>query len=188
MFEKKNKKTVTSVIILFILLLAVAGVFCWQKTQDNVVRFNKNLPSGVRIVKDLFRKEYLIVNNIDGYEFKLPERLKKPKEVKYYEERKGEIPGLFLKGTDGEIVGIGVYELKQDTSLESWITGWISQFSSFVWSTEQEKIGDFAVVKAKEKSHLAGLPTYFFKKNFKIYEISGTSGELIQEIIVNGKW
>ena len=179
-----NKKIIVLAII--VLLLAVGGVFYWQYNQKDVRELNKNLPEGVRVVKSFFGKEYKVVNKIDGYEFKVPKRLKTLKEIKYFNE---ENPSLSIEGPGGELMGIGQYKLKDSAiNLEDWVKDWTSPFKNFVWIMKKEKIGQFEVIRVSEEEHLAGIPVYFLKKDSKIYGISSTIEELFHEIIINGKW
>lgn len=64
-----NKKLVIGGVVL---LLVGGGAFlAWQNGKD-ARELNKNLPKGVRVTKSLFGNEYTVVNNIDGYEFRVP--------------------------------------------------------------------------------------------------------------------
>ena len=69
----------------FVLLLISGGVFYWQNNQKDVREFNKNLPVGVKVAKNIFGfgQEYKVVNKIDGYEFKVPSAWKGIEKIEY---------------------------------------------------------------------------------------------------------
>ena len=185
----KRKK----VLFVTIILLIFAGVFCfvcWQNQKD-VRELNKNLPAGIKVIKSFIGKDYKVVNKIDGYEFKVPQEWKEIKEIKYYpEEEKNEgITGLSLEGVEGKEKSLGIisYRLNETSiDLEKWVR---ERFQKFKLSevVKIEKINP-EVVKVSAEEYLADFNWYFLKNGIKIYEISGISEELAQEIITNGQW
>ena len=190
---KTMRKKIIFSLIGILLLVIIAGGFFWWRNQKDVRELNKNLPEGVRVVKNFFG-EYRVVNKIDGYEFKLPKEIKSLKEVKYYTEEEKKPVGISIEGIGGEVIGVGYYKLIQpDKSLESWINDWskewVSYFQTFNWEIEKKQIGNFEVFKVSEEKHLAGLMSfYFFKKNLRIYQLGVIPEKFIREIILNGKW
>ena len=180
------KKLALAVVSVVVLVLTAGGFFYWQNQAD-VRILNKTLPEGVRVVKSLTGNEYRVVNKKDGYEFKIPPKMIKLKEVKYYEEE--EANGISLESVDGDFLGAGVYKIDAtDIDLESWVDNWMSKFKTFSWTKEKETIGDFETIILREKKYFSGGTEYFFKKGAKLYSISSLSEDPISYIISNGKW
>lgn len=67
-----NKKLVIGGVVL--LLIVGGGIFFFlsQQAQNAVKDLNANLPEGVKVTKSLFSNTYTVVNEIDGYGFKVP--------------------------------------------------------------------------------------------------------------------
>lgn len=184
-------------VLLFIivtLLLAGGGVFYWRQNQADVRELNKTLPEGVRVVKSLFGEEYGVVNEIDGYEFKVPEEWMELKDIDYISEREaaGYIGTSFsVEGNKGvgNVVAIDRYKSGGDNeeNLESWAK---SNFNAFglVGEFTKDKVVESDVIKTQENIHLGGEYVYFFRKNKAVYAITGPSEELLRYIITNGKW
>ena len=187
----KNKRNFFVLFVLF-LLLFVGGVFLWQENQKDVAELNKNLPEGVRVVKSLIGEEYSVVNKIDGYEFKVPKEWKGIEEIEYIPERTEEgyvWDSLELEGKEGfgRVVGVSRFKLEQtNISLEEWAKNSF-EFSSLKNNLSKDKINEFEIIKTQEQVGTIGY-IYFFKKDLKLYTITGGSEEFIQEIISNGKW
>jgi len=186
-----NKKIIFSLIV--ILVFAGGGFFWWWQDQKDVRELNKDLPEGVRVVKN-FAGEYRVVNKIDGYEIKVPEEWRGLKEVKYHEEEEGipGVTGLTLEGIEGRERAFGIisHKLDQpDISLEFWVE---IQFQKFGLSETTQfrkfKVGDFDIIQVKTEEYFADFAWYFFKKNQRVYEIQSVSEEFIREIITNGQW
>ncbi|MDO8663908.1 MAG: hypothetical protein Q7K28_03720 [Candidatus Wildermuthbacteria bacterium] len=176
-------------ILIFVLILAGGGVFYWWNNQKDVRELNKTLPEGVKVVKSLVGNEYKVVNKIDGYEFKVPKEWKGVKEVEYLMDKEQGANGISVKNLNGDMVGIGYYELSnEDKDLDSWVKEWSDRFKAFSWIIEKEKINNLDVVSVKEEKHLFEISSFFFKKDFRIYEINGLSEEFLREIITNGRW
>ncbi len=172
-------------------LLILGGIFYWQNQQD-VRELNESLPEGVRVVKSS-TGEYRVVSKIDGYEFRVPERWRGIKKINYLPERtEAEYTGssIELEGKRGgsRIVSIDRFKVEQlESNLIAWARTFFETFG-LVGDFEEDKIGEFEVVKTQEEIHLVGMYVYFFKKNSVIYTITCGSEEFIQEIIVSGEW
>jgi hypothetical protein len=182
-------------ILVFVLVLAGGGFFYWQNNQKDIRELNKNLPAGVKVVKNMFGfgNEYKVINKIDGYEFKVPSAWKGVEGIEYVPERTEARDYIFtsieLKGKEGtgRIIGINLFKLQNSgVNVEEWaktslgISGISSNFN-------KDKIGGFEIIKTQEQIGTIGY-IYFFKKNNIIYTITGGSEEFIREIISNGKW
>jgi len=77
----------------------------------------------------------------------------------------------------------------EQISLESWTQERIIKSIPSHWKIEKQFLNDIETIKLwSEKQSLSGIPLYFFKKDSKIYNISGTSEDFIRYIIANGKW
>ena len=185
-----SKKKLALVFIL--MLLGVGGVFLWQKNQKDVAELNKNLPDGIRVVKNL-QGEYWVVNKLDGYEFKTPQGWKGIREIKYTPERTeqgytGTSIGITGKEGMGRLVGIDRFKIEDSgMDLETWAK---TEFETLglVGDFNKEKVEEIAVAKTQENVHLGGDYVYFFKQDYAIYAIMGGSEEFIREIISSGKW
>ncbi len=185
-----KKKILIPVFVVLFLAVALAGFFWWKENQRDVRELNKNLSEGVRVVKSFFGNEYKIINKIDGYEFKVPREWEGIKKITYYEPTEKESAGISIDAQNGDLFGIGVFNLESNQiTLESWVQERIIKSNSAFWKVEKQFFGDFETMKLiPEKKLLSGFPSYFFKKNSKIYYLSGLSEELIRYIILNGKW
>ena len=187
-----KKKTLFLIILGLLIVVLAGGVFWWWQDQSEVKELNKNLPKGVRVVKSLFGKEYKVINEIDGYELKIPKEWGGLAKIEYFEEEKNRTTGLSLEGLRGKEKELGVicYKLNQENiSLEDWVKELFRKFKlSDLIKIEKKKIGDFEVVQVRAEEQFKGFVWNFFKKNLKIYEIDGISNELLREIILNGKW
>lgn len=185
-----NKLTKLLVLIIVLLLIA-GGVFYW-KNQQEVADLNNELPDGVRVVKTL-TGDYVVVNKIDGYKFKIPEEWGGIEEIEYVVERteKGYTAGsIEVEGKEGtsRVVGIDRFKIeKADLDLERWAKANFETFG-LIGDFSRDKVRKFEIVKTQENVHLGGEYVYFFKKGFGIYAITSPSEEFIREIIANGKW
>jgi len=186
------KKKIIIIISIVLILVAGGGFFWWNGNQKDVRELNKNLPEGMRVVKNLFGfgNEYKVVDKIDGYEFKVPKEWRGMKKITYYEQTKTEAPGISIDTQSGDLFGIGVVKLENEQiSLESWTQERIIKSIPSHWKIEKQFLNDIETIKLwSEKQSLSGIPLYFFKKDSKIYNISGTSEDFIRYIIANGKW
>ena len=183
------KKIVFSIIVL---ALIGGGFFYWWQGHADERELNKTLPEGVRVDKCLLSGEYRVINEIDGYEFKIPPEWQGINEIAYVPERveKGYIlTGIELEGQEGvgRIVVINQFKTDiSDLNLEDWAKvnfetfGLISDFN-------KEMVENFEVVKTREFIMPIGY-VYFFKNNFTIYAIACGSEEFIRYIITHGKW
>ena len=185
------KKIVISFLIIAFLAMAGGGFYWWQANQA-VAGLNKSLPSGVKVVKSLFRRDYTVVNKIDGYEFKVPKAWGGIEEIEHVPERtEGDYTAasISVKGKDGwsRLVTIDRFKVDKLKDLESWAK---INFESFGLTGDfsKDKIGYLEIVKSQENIHLGGMYVYFFEGDLSVYAITNGSEEFIQEIILNGKW
>lgn len=190
------KKIIIPVVLgVVVLILASGGFFYWQNNQKDIQGLNKNLPTGVKVAKNIFGfgNEYKVINKIDGYQFKIPSAWKGVDEIEYNPkrtEKKYTIATIELAGKLGGakiIVLNRFYDEKTDLTLNEWTRDNFNTFS-LVGDFSRDKIGDLEIVKTQENVHLLGMWVYFFKKDTAIYAITGGSEEFIREIISNGKW
>ncbi len=183
-------KLIKLLFLIIVLLLIAGGVFYW-KNQQEVADLNKGLPDGVRVVKTL-TGDYVVVNKIDGYSFKIPDKWEGVKEIYYTSERMEEnynLSSLELEGKEGagRIVGLNRFTNKKpDINLEEWAKNSFKT-SGLESDFTKDKISELEVVKTRERIGVIGY-VYFFEKNSVIYAISCGSEEFIREIIVSGKW
>jgi len=180
---------------LIVMLGIGAGFFLWQNQKD-VKEVNKNLPAGIKVVKGLFSSDdYVVVNKIDGYEFKLPKEWKGVKDVEYTPERELEgsnsIKGtsIVAEGKEGSSIDIAIdrYKKNGNEDLGDWAKNLFSIFG-LSGNFSEDKVGQLRTVKVQEEEHLLGLNIYFFEKNNFVYVLSGGSEDFIKYIIENGKW
>ena len=178
-------------IFIIVLLLIAGGVFYW-KNQQEVADLNRELPDGVRVVKTLFG-DYVVVNKIDGYQFKIPEEWGGVKKIYYTQERIEKdynLSSFELEGNKGasRIGVINRFVIQElDLDLKFWAELNFQKFG-LVGDFNKDKIDSFEIIKVKEDVHLIGMYVYFFKKDSSIYTITNGSEEFIREIIINGKW
>lgn len=179
-------------LIVIVLLFVAGGIFWWWENQKDVRELNKNLPEGVKVVKDLFGEEYRVVNKIDGYEFKVPKEWEGVKKITYYPpiETEKKPGGISIDAQNGDMFGIGMLRLENDQiSLESWVQERIIKSNPSFWKVEKQFFDNTETMKLiVQKKPLSEFPSYYFKKDSKIYYLSGPSEELIGYIIINGKW
>ena len=195
-----KKKTLFLIILGLLIVVLTGGVFWWWQDQSEVKELNKNLPKGVRVVKSLFRKEYKVINEIDGYELKIPKKWGGIEGIEYstFEKEEGIKSFLFLVASKkGEgFTGIELYrETSADKNLELWAKKWAEEHEPFLITQikrgmvkiEKEKLGNLEAVEFKTKT--GSVLSYFFQKNFKIYRLwGGAPDKSIREVILNGKW
>jgi len=186
------KKIVISSLIIAFLAMAGGGFYWWQASQP-VADLNKSLPSGVKVVKSLFRRDYTVVNKIDGYEFKVPKAWGGIKEMAYVPKENVtgiETTGIGVEGQKGNarLLSIDVYFITQPKFDLAEQAQKIWDFFGFTEALENGSIGSFEVLKAREDVYLGGTYVYFFGKGNKMYVLNNGSEEFIQEIILNGKW
>lgn len=178
--------------MVLILGLFGGGFFYWQKNQADVRELNKTLPEGVKVAKSLFGEEYMVVNKIDGYEFKVPKEWKGINEIAYIPEREEmgfRGTSINIEGLQGEARGMGVDRFRVERS--SNLIDWAKNMFEVVGLTGEfniETIGNFEVAKTQENIHLGGMYMYFLKKDNVIYVIVNGSEEFIKYVITNGKW
>jgi hypothetical protein len=187
------------ILIVVILLLIGGGIFWWWRDQAGARELNKNLPEGVRVIKNSFTGEYWADNRIDGFKVKIPREWEGLEKVEYFTEE--EVNALAIQGIKGGLenyIAIANYKLiSPDISLDLWMEEWIKKFGIFPRVKHNFKIGDLEVIKLTIEENyvqerLAGimLLEYFFKKDSKVYQISGLleTKEFIHYIILNSKW
>ncbi|MFH0791607.1 MAG: hypothetical protein V1905_00075 [bacterium] len=195
LFGNKTLKTRRSIVVIgtiVFLILGAVAFFLAQANKQDVFALNQKLPAGITVVKNVFG-EYLIVNQKDGYSFKIPREWKGIESIEY-------LPGRAEKeyfGSSMTIIGKeGVPNLlsidrfnndEPDKSLIKWAE---DEFKAFelVGEFTEDKIGKIDVVKTKEEKHLMGMSVYYFKKNNQVYALTGGSEEYLKYIITNGKW
>ena len=122
-----NRKTILGGMIGLIVMLGIgAGFFLWQNQKD-VKEVNKNLPAGIKVVKGLFSSDdYVVVNKIDGYEFKLPKEWKGVKDVEYTPEKNEKGYSWTVFGIEGQagyskIFAITKFKTIGSLELHSWV-------------------------------------------------------------------
>ncbi len=170
-----------------------AGFFLWQNQKD-VKEVNKNLPAGIKVVKGLFSSDdYVVVNKIDGYEFKLPKEWKGVKDVEYTPEKNEKGYSWTVFGIEGQagyskIFAITKFKTIGSLELHSWVENNFKDFGLFAENLDSVKIENFDIIKIQENIHLLGAYLYFFQKESSIYVIRGGSEDFIKYIIENGKW
>ncbi len=188
---KKNLKVVGGIVLA--LILTGGSVFLWQKSQADVQELNKTLPEGVRVVKSLLGNEYRVVNKIDGYEFKVPKTWSGLASIEYtpeFTEQGYTATILDFDGKEGIGIGAALDRFKiteENIYLEQWAKTNAETFG-FVGEYIKDQVGKTDVVKTREKVHLLGMYTYFFKKEGAIYAVTNASEDSIREIILSGKW
>lgn len=176
--------------LIIVLLLITGGVFYW-KNQQEVADLNKELPEGVRVVKTL-TGDYVVVNKIDGYQFKVPDKWEGVKEVYYTSERTEQGysgTSIELEGLKGVSRILSIDRFKTELlsfDLEKWGKDFFNTFG-LIGNFSKDKVGEFEIVKTRERIGVIGY-VYFFQKNLAIYTIACGSEEFIREIIANGKW
>ncbi|MBU4467044.1 hypothetical protein KKF47_03225 [Patescibacteria group bacterium] len=186
-----KKKIFVSLFVLALLVIVGGGFYWWQNQQD-VREINKTLPEGIKVVKGWFNKEYKVVNNIDGYEFKVPkvwEGINNAEYIPSTPDEKYSITSINLRGLVGGSTLLAVDYVKTEKNPE--VDEWARKiFEEYGFSGEflSDQIGDKKITKTQENEHLAGMYVYFFKSESSIYIITNGSEEFIQEIILNGKW
>lgn len=187
-------KKIALILIIVVLGLIGGGFFYWWQGHADERALNKTLPEGVRVDKCLLSGDWRVINEIDGYEFKVPNEWKGVKEIKYISEREeigytGTSLNLEGRESSGRVIGIDQFKSGGDMSvdLESWAKTQSDTFGLF-GSFSKDKIGGFKIVKTQENVHLGGEYTYFLKQDRVIYSITGPSEKFIKEIILNGKW
>ncbi len=190
MFAKVNRKVLISLVVLVLLLIS-GGVFYWQN-QTDIRELNKKLPDGVRVEKSFSGNEYRVVNEIDGYEFIIPEAWNGINEIKYVSKSELEnyiTTTIEIEGKEGasRIITINCFWEARKLNLEDWARDNFVTFG-LVGDFSDDKAGGIDVVKTQEEVHLLGMYVYFFEKDSKIYAIANGSEDFIREIISNGKW
>ena len=187
-----RRKIIVSLLIIAFLAVA-GGSFYWWQGQQSVRGLNETLPDGVRVKKSLFSNEYFIINNIDGYEFRVPMAWEGIEKIEYILEEeamglKGTGIGIKGKNNGFTLLSLDIFYLEQkDIDLLEW-TRELWELSGFVGDLTKDTVGDLNIVKGAEGVHLGGTYLYFLEKNKKIYILNNGSEEFIQEIILNGKW
>ena len=177
------------------ILLIIAGVIFWitvsrKSAGDQLTELTKNLPQAIKVFKK--NNSYTVVNEKDGYQIRMPESWKGFSQVGYFEEKTNLEPKklLMLAEIGGNLVALAQYQLKdKNTFLNSFVEQLLQKSQELDWQKEERKIGKLATIRTTSKNqYLEGLVSYFFKKDLKIYELSGSSEKLLQELIKNGKW
>lgn len=202
-------------IFTIVLLLVAGGVFYW-KNQQEVVDLNKELPDGVRVVKTL-TGDYVVVNKIDGYSFKVPDEWEGLSKAIYKDITKTELSigealqkkiifesYLLIEGTrplDG--MELRVLKFIDDINLNTFVEQFKEIYMPFRKTETSEffpQIADFIVENLKGLKLSILLQSkygsemvlsdqyYFFKKDSKIYIVMHFDDEFVREFIANGKW
>lgn len=185
-WNNMSKKIALAIFGVFVILVAGGGFFWWWQDQEDVRELNKDLPEGIRVVKSL-AGEYRVVNKIDGYEFKVPQRWRGLAEIDHVPERRiSEMAtsGFILTSPTGVIIGIDQYKMNQP---EKELETLIKEFFEPEGLLEKLRIGHYEVIKV-EIERLAGSQIYFLKRNSKVYVVGSFEDNDIQEVILSGKW
>ncbi len=187
-----KKKVIFYLITALTLIIIAGGFFWWWQNQKDVRELNKNLPEGVRVVKN-FAREYKVVNKIDGYEFSVPKEWGGIKEIEYIPERTVKelvVTSIGIEGRKGEARDIAIDRYKlQDKSIE--LESWAKELFNVLnlsGKFNKDTIREIEIIKTQEQEHLMGMHIYFLKKNTIVYVISGGSEKLIRDIITAGRW
>ena len=181
-------------LLLGILALIGATVFYWWNNQSDIKALNENLPEGIKIEKGLFGfgKDYKIVNEIDGYEFKAPKDWNNHNLDILYQNLDKEIFGfsgstMNLKDekTENNSLVINCFFIENPTEnlrtrVEKIIYNSLGIEENLI-SIENTEIEMF-------KINILGNYIYFFEQQNKLYGILSSSEKFIEEIITNGNW
>jgi hypothetical protein len=189
-----NKKLAIGGVVL--LLIVGGGIFFFlnQQAQNAVKDLNANLPEGVKVTKSLFGNTYTVVNEIDGYEFKIPDAWEGVTKIAYIpkgDEQGYTASSIGIEGQEGfsRMISIDRFEIDNLNNID--LTSWAkTNFDTYGLEGEfaKDSIGVFEIVKTQENVHLLGMYVYFFQKDSAIYAVTNGSEEFIREIITNGKW
>ncbi len=186
-----DKKTIilSSIVLAFI---AIPTFFYNHQNQQDVRDLNKDLSKGVKVVKSFIGNKYKVVNNLDEYEFKVPEEWGGLYEIEYYHKKEGcGVVGLSVQGVEHDFdthLAIKSYLLLDPyISLDEWVEKEkIHRFDEISWEKEELTIADYKTIKLVENEQIGSW--YFLKNDKRVYEIGGTLDDVIQYIIINGKW
>lgn len=184
-----NKKIILAVVIL---TLGFASFFLLTSRPKKVELkdLEKNLPEGLKVFQ--VGNLYEVLNKIDGYQLQMPKTWKGFKNLSYSAKKESKEPKtlLIMEGiNEGDLLAVGAYKPEdKNADLGVWTSQLLEKSKGLDWRQEKKKVGKFNVIKVNENKYLAGLNTYFFKKDARIYEISGFSEDLVEKIIKQGKW
>ncbi len=186
------KRVISFLFVLFLGLALAGSAFLFWQSKEAVSGLNASLPEGVRVVKSVIGNTWKVINEIDGYEFKVPKEWEEIKEIKCKEEE------VILDNRTTGIIVNGLTEVSTTLSLDIYFLNKIDSLleeSQKIWSffgldgnLEEINIGGIKAVKAYEDVHLWGTYVYFWKTGNKLYVANNGSEEFIREIILNGKW
>jgi hypothetical protein len=179
------------ILIVVILLLIGGGIFWWWRDQAGARELNKNLPEGVRVIKNSFTGEYWADNRIDGFKVKIPREWEGLEILQYHEEEQDfpGITGLSLEGINRQQITIICHHLKKiDASLKDWVIYRIQEvFEIEDAEIKRKEIEGREIVEVKIPG-FGDIVWYFFREDIKIYEIHHIDEELAFYIIKNSKW
>lgn len=185
-----NKKII--IVLVFILILAGGGFFWWWQDRESVRELNRDLPEGVRVIKNL-AGEYWVINEIDGYEIKVPEEWGGLERINYFsdqtENKEYNITGINILGLKGEsrLISIDQYKIKEGmVDLENFAKELLKK-SEILTNLIQDRVGNKEVFRLNEPLPLIG-QMYFIENENSIFLIGGISDKFIRGIIANGKW
>jgi len=208
-------KLIRLLFLIIILLLIAGGVFYWKNQQD-VADLNKELPEGMRVKKTL-TGDYVVVNKINGYQFKVPEEWEGLSKAIYKDITKAESSigealqekiifesYLLIEGTR-PLDGMELRVLKFADSID--LNTFVEQFKEIYMPSRKTEISEFfpqiedfivenlkglklsTLLRSKHGSEMVlSDQYYFFKKDLKIYIIMHFDDEFVREFIANGKW
>jgi hypothetical protein len=153
------------------------------------------LPEGIKLAKTIFG-EYKLVNQKDGYSFKIPKEWQGVEEIEYIPEREeggytASSVGILGKDGGSTILSIDRFINFNNTSEELSLIKWAAEnFKSFklIGNFSEERVGNLMCAKTTEEVHLAGMYVYFFQKDNAVYGITNGSEDFIKYIILNGSW
>ncbi|MBI4101556.1 MAG: hypothetical protein HY443_01150, partial [Candidatus Nealsonbacteria bacterium] len=130
--------------LIIILLLFAGGIFFWRNNTKDVRELNKGLPKGVRVEKSLFGfgNEYKVVNKIDGYEFKVPERLRGIKSLDYFFDQEQNSSGLIVESISDDFIRFVRHKLNpESTGLEEWVIASNQNLDGVYSNRDKDRLG-----------------------------------------------
>jgi len=178
-------------LVVFVLLLSLAGgVFYINFTKD-VRALNKKLPEKIRITKD-FSGNYTVTNQLDGYKFQVPENWEGIREADYLPERDDEkysVTSLNVRCSDG-LTGAAVDLFKiseRESNLRSYVEKIFKEYG-LIGELKEQNLNGKNTLSVRETTHLGGDYIYFFESGSGIYAVTSQSEEVVREIINKGNW
>lgn len=177
-------------IIIILIILIGGGFFYWWQNQADVRELNKTLPEGIKVEKSLFGEEYVVVNNIDDYEFRIPSEWRGVKQMVRVVTGNGH-PGslVSLEGNKGVARIMLLEHVKteeSDIDLKLWVNKGFENLG--LVSLNEDNVEKTKVIKVQKDISSMKMFIYYFQKNSVVYAIGNESEEFIRYIIANGQW